>query len=137
MLTIILVQEFLEPIVIATEEKMSVVMTRDGTLESLEVKGSLYVSANDLTLGRCRLHLAYTNANGINFQCHPKVNKSMFEKESILGLKDASKPFPSSRVGVLRWNLKTQEESFLPLNITCWPEDEGNGKVRNPPFYFF
>lgn len=47
-----------------------------------------------------------------------------------MGVQDASKPFPSSRVAFLRWSLKTQDESFLPLNITCWPEEEGGGKVR-------
>jgi hypothetical protein len=58
------------------------------------------------------------------------VDKKLFENQSILALKDDSKPFPPARVAVLRWAVKSQEESFLPLNITCWPEEEGNGKVN-------
>lgn len=33
-------------------------------------------------------------------------------------------------MGVLRWGIKTTDESSLPLNITCWPEEEGDGKVN-------
>lgn len=122
------VQISTEPIVAAMEEKISVKLTRDGDIEQVEVKGTLYVSANNPDTALCRLALDYSTANGINFMCHPKVNKKLFESDSILGLKDAKKPFPESRVGVLRWSLKSQDEGLLPLNITCWPEEDGNGK---------
>ncbi|EQC41760.1 hypothetical protein SDRG_00623 [Saprolegnia diclina VS20] len=119
----------MEPVGIAIEEKISVSLNRDGAVEQLEVKGSLYVAGNDPEAAVCRLHLRHSNANGINFQTHPKVDKKLFEAQSILALKDDSKPFPPSRVAVLRWAIKTQDETFLPLNITCWPEEEGNGKM--------
>lgn len=58
------------------------------------------------------------------------MDKKLFDQESILGLKDGSKPFPSTRVAVLRWSLKSQDDALLPLNITCWPDREGNDKLN-------
>ncbi|OQS01160.1 coatomer subunit delta [Achlya hypogyna] len=102
----------MEPVGIAIEEKISVVLNRDGAVEQLEVKGSLFVAGNDPESAT-----------------HPKVDKKLFEAQSVLALKDDSKPFPPSRVAVLRWAIKTQDETFLPINITCWPEEEGSGKM--------
>ncbi|KAF0689781.1 Aste57867_18800 [Aphanomyces stellatus] len=118
-----------DPVGLAIEEKISVQLNRDGAVEQLEVKGSLFVAGNDPESAICRLHLRHSNANGVNFQTHPKVDKKLFEAQSILALKDDSKPFPPARVAVLRWAIKTQDETFLPLNITCWPEEEGHGKM--------
>uniref|UniRef100_M4BDM8 Coatomer subunit delta n=1 Tax=Hyaloperonospora arabidopsidis (strain Emoy2) TaxID=559515 RepID=M4BDM8_HYAAE len=119
-----------DPIGAVVEEKMTVMVTRDGALEQLEVKGSMYVSVNDPSAGCCRLKLRTGGVEGISFQTHPKVDKRLYDSELVLALRDSSKPFPTSRVAFLRWGLKTQDESMLPLNITCWPEDEGNGKMN-------
>ncbi|RHZ06453.1 hypothetical protein DYB31_003177 [Aphanomyces astaci] len=119
-----------DPVSLAIEEKVSVQLNRDGAVEQLEVKGSLFVAGHDPDSSACRLHLRHSSANGVNFQTHPKVDKKLFEAQSILALKDDTKPFPPSRVAVLRWAIKTQDEAFLPLNITCWPEEESNGKVE-------
>ncbi|ETV83953.1 hypothetical protein H257_03332 [Aphanomyces astaci] len=118
-----------DPVSLAIEEKVSVQLNRDGAVEQLEVKGSLFVAGHDPDSSACRLHLRHSSANGVNFQTHPKVDKKLFEAQSILALKDDTKPFPPSRVAVLRWAIKTQDEAFLPLNITCWPEEESNGKT--------
>lgn len=119
-----------DPIGAVVEEKITVVLTRDGALEQLEVKGSMYVSVNDPSAGCCRLKLRTGGVEGISFQTHPKVDKKLYDSDSVLALRDPTKPFPTSRVAFLRWSLKTQDESMLPLNITCWPEEEGNGKMN-------
>ncbi|TDH65551.1 hypothetical protein CCR75_005697 [Bremia lactucae] len=119
-----------DPIGAVVEEKMTVMLTRDGALQQLEVKGSLFVSVNDPSAGCCRLKLRTNGADGITFQTHPKVDKRLYDSESVLALRDPSKPFPTTRVAFLRWSLKTQDESMLPLNITCWPEEEGDGQIN-------
>ncbi|CCI47024.1 unnamed protein product [Albugo candida] len=119
-----------DPVGIVVEEKIAVQLTREGNMEQLEIKGSLFVTVNDPASGRCRLRLRALPSSEITVQTHPKVDKKLFDQDSILGLKDSSKSFPSSRVGVLRWSFKTQDESYLPLNITCWPEEESGGKIN-------
>lgn len=76
-----------DPIGAVVEEKITVLLNREGALEQLEVKGSLFVSINDANSGCCRLKLRTSNANGIAFQTHPKVDKRLFDQESVLGLK--------------------------------------------------
>lgn len=118
-----------EPIVVTCEEKISCVLTRDGTIDSCDVKGTLFVHANDPSQALVSVHLTMTHDNPyqLNYQCHPKVNKKLFESDRVVALKNATKPFPESRVGVLRWSLKTTDESSLPLSLTCWPEENGDG----------
>ena len=57
-----------DPIGVVVEEKISVVLNREGAVEQLEVKGNLYVSVNDPNSACCRLKLRSTGANGITFQ---------------------------------------------------------------------
>lgn len=76
-----------DPIGAVVEEKITVLLNREGALEQLEVKGNLFVSVNDVNSGCCRLKLRTSNANGIAFQTHPKVDKRLFDQESVLGLK--------------------------------------------------
>jgi len=57
-----------DPVGVAIEEKISVVLNRDGAVEQLEVKGNLYVCGNDPENAVCRLKLRHSTANGINFQ---------------------------------------------------------------------
>ena len=95
----------------------------------------------------------------VMWQTHPQVNKNVFNAESIVGLKNPDKPFPVSMyprhpslfnpfldqdVGVLKWRLQTQEEDQIPLNITCWPNENGDGgcdvsveyELQVPPVIF-
>ena len=43
--------------------------------------------------------------NNFSFNTHPKINKTLYDRNGLLQLKDISKGFPSSRpVGILKWN---------------------------------
>lgn len=57
-----------DPIGTVVEEKITVSLNRDGSIEQLEIKGNLYVSVNDPASGLCRLKLRSSGANGITFQ---------------------------------------------------------------------
>lgn len=57
-----------DPIGTVVEEKITVSLNRDGSVEQLEIKGNLYVNVNDPESGRCRLKLRSSGANGISFQ---------------------------------------------------------------------
>ncbi|CAM9239413.1 unnamed protein product [Discosporangium mesarthrocarpum] len=120
------------PVSLSLEEKLTCQLTREGTLESMEVKGTLSLTANTETASKCQVVLASTGSLGpFNFQTHPKVNKGIYESSKTLALKDQAKGFPVARgVGVLRWSLSTTDESHMPLTINCWPEEEGGGQMN-------
>ena len=52
-------------------------LTREGTLESMEVKGTLSLTANSDGANKCKVVLASTDPTGVfTFQTHPKVHGS-------------------------------------------------------------
>ncbi|CAM9655664.1 unnamed protein product [Pylaiella littoralis] len=120
------------PVSLSVEERLSCQLTREGTLESMEVKGTLSLTANSDGANKCKVVLASTDASGLfTFQTHPKVNKGMYDSAKTLASKDQAKGFPVARpVGVLRWSLNTTDESQMPLTINCWPEAEGGGQMN-------
>ena len=123
------VPESNDPVNITIEEKLTVVMNREGGVEAMEVKGTLGVTVNDENSGRCEIPIELGANKDFKFQTHPKVGKPKYAKEKIIALKDESKPFPNAtKVGVLRWNCKPSDG--VPITINCWPEDEGDGNMN-------
>ena len=50
-------------------------------------------------------------------QTHPNVDKNLFASESFIRMKNPAKPFPlNNDVGVLKWRLRTQDDSLMPLS---------------------
>lgn len=114
-------------ILITVNEKISAEITREGSIVSSEVKGDLQLRINDASLASSKILLKVTGdsrANGIQYKTHPNVDRNLFNLESIIGLKDRTKPFPSNdqSLGVLRWRGvgKDDDSSFVPLVITAW-----------------
>lgn len=110
------------------EETISVTAGRDGGLQSLELHGIIKLKVNDEKQARCVVHVINNDKKGIQMQCHPNIDKKLFSAQSLLGLKNPEKPFPISQdIGVLKWRFSTQDESYMPLSINCWPNETGNG----------
>lgn len=103
------------------DESISVVLTQDAALESMELKGELRVEILNPAFSHVFLALAKTNKK-FQFRTHPNINKMRFNKESSIALKDTSKAFPlRTPLGVLKWRYTSNDEADLPLNVTCWP----------------
>jgi hypothetical protein len=120
------------PIMLVVAEKVYARMTRDGVVESNEVKGSLTLTAATEEAGLCCVQMKTTrNADKFTFTTHPKVNKALYEKNGLLQLKDARKGFPSARpVGILKWSYSSASEDLIPIKINCWPEEESRGQMN-------
>lgn len=54
---------------------------------------------------------------GLSFKTHPNINKELFNKQQIIGLKDPNRPFPTGQndVGLMKWRIQGMDESSLPL----------------------
>lgn len=119
------------PLMLAVTEKVSAKISKDGLAELLEVKGNLMLTAATDDVSNCAIKLRPISNAAFNFNTHPKINKALYEKSSILQLKDAGKGFPSGRpVGVLKWNSNGTNEDLIPIRINCWPEEEARGQVN-------
>lgn len=111
---------------LVADEKLVVQMSRDGGLQSFEVKGDLQLLVTDAAHGKALVPLALGANPGYQFKTHPNINKPAFQTDSILGLRDPTRPFPlGSAVGVLKWRMVSTDESIVPLMINCWPTQTG------------
>ncbi|KAK9510370.1 hypothetical protein O3M35_005171 [Rhynocoris fuscipes] len=117
-----------ENIHLKQEEKLVVVVGKDGGIQNLELHGLVTLRISDEKFGKIRVHLENKDKRGIQLQTHPNVDKELFKMKSQIGLKNPSKPFPlGTDVGVLKWRYQTQDDSALPLTINCWPSENGQG----------
>tara|TARA_B110000090_G_C13370215_1_gene441721 strand:- start:693 stop:1856 length:1164 start_codon:yes stop_codon:yes gene_type:complete len=124
-------QQVQHPIMLALAERVSAKMTRDGNVESMDIKGSLTLTAADDEAALCSVQLTVSGSDFFTFVTHPKVNKGIYDASQLLQLKDTNKGFPSARpVGILRWNYSSSSEDLIPIKINCWPEEEARGQMN-------
>jgi len=111
---------------LVADEKLAIQMSRDGGLQSFEVKGDLQLLISDAAHGKALVPLALGGNPGFQFKTNPNINKPAFQSQSILGLRDPSRSFPvGSAVGVLKWRMVSTDEAIVPLVINCWPTQMG------------
>ena len=109
------------------EEELTVKLSRDGLIETADVKGTLSVRANAPEASRVLIRLSDFAAPGFQLQLHPPIARS-FLSDHVLTLKQADRGFPvDSSVSVLRWRQPNGGDALVPLSVTCWPEvlDDG------------
>jgi hypothetical protein len=67
-----------------------------------------------------RVAIATGDNQGYQFKTHPNIDKTMYTRNNILGLKDPSRPFPTegAPVGILKWRMQVigMTRTFL-LNL--------------------
>jgi hypothetical protein len=120
----------IDPVTLTVEEKLNVTLKRDGGVNSFDVQGTLSLQILNQEDGLIQVQVETGGNQGVSFKTHPNINKDLFAKENILGLKDRNRPFPTGQagdgVGLLRWRMQTVDESVVPLTINCWPTVSGN-----------
>lgn len=122
-----------EPVFITVEEKISVVLNKDGGVEGMEVAGSMSLLVNGEGDSQCvKVLLDGTPSSAYQFKTHPNIDKTLYSSENILGLKDPTRPFPTGApLGVLKWRYQSMDESDIPLTINCWPSVSGGQSYVN------
>lgn len=111
---------------ITVAETIAAKVSREGSLESFEVKGDLQLRITDPTLTQVKLNLAFGDIRGAQLNSHPKVDKAVFKNQRVIQLSDPSKGFPANNsIGVMRWRLaaKPGEISDPPITFTVWANE--------------
>lgn len=115
---------------------MSLSASRDGSLESIEVKGDLELRITDPTLSKLAVQISPASSSSVipssalQFKTHPHVDKAGWSDARQIRLRDSNKPFPvRQNLGVLRWRATTKDETCVPLSVQCWPSpaEDGSG----------
>ncbi|KAG6406381.1 hypothetical protein SASPL_133981 [Salvia splendens] len=124
-----------DPVTLSIEEKLNVTLKRDGGIENFDLQGMLSLQILNQEDGFIQVQIETGDNPGVIFKTHPNINKDLYNGESILGLKDPNRPFPSGQgnegVSLLRWRMQSVDESLVPLSISCWPSVSGNDTYVN------
>ncbi|KAI9513100.1 hypothetical protein F5148DRAFT_1158721 [Russula earlei] len=120
-----------ESVHIIIKETISLSLSREGGLESLELKGDMNLHVSDPSFSRIKLSLLPPpSAFGpeLQFKQHPHIGKFSANKERSIALKDPSRVFPVNQsLAVLKWRYAGKDESYVPLSINCWPTPSNDG----------
>ncbi|KAG6514029.1 hypothetical protein ZIOFF_024368 [Zingiber officinale] len=109
-----------DPVTLSIEERLNVVIRRDGGLNNFDVQGTLFLQILNQEDGFVQLQIENQDVPGLNFKTHPNINKELFNSKHIVGLKDPNRPFPTGQndVGLMKWRIQGMDEASLPL--TGW-----------------
>ena len=112
-----------EAIHVTFVESISAKLSREGSLQSLSVKGDLQIRISDPALAKVKLEVVANATYNAQFRTHPKVDKAKFTKSKVLQMGDSSKGFPVNQaLGVLRWNATASADAtdVAPIMFTVW-----------------
>ncbi|TVY83618.1 Coatomer subunit delta [Lachnellula suecica] len=104
-------------------ETINAKLSREGSLNSLEIKGDLQLKISDPSLTKVKLDLVANASHGVQFRTHPNVDKALFNSSKAVQMTNATKGFPvNNSVGVLRWRAtpKVDDASAVPITFTVW-----------------
>ncbi|KAM0713814.1 hypothetical protein Q7P37_010776 [Cladosporium fusiforme] len=107
-------------------EAISARLSREGAVESFEIKGDLQLRISDPSLTQVKLNLAMGDTKGAQLNAHPKVDKAAFKNNSIVQLTDTSKGFPANNsIQVVRWRLAAKPDDVQdpPIRFTVWTSE--------------
>jgi len=105
------------------KETLQVEMNRDGGLNSLDVKGEMFLHIAENANGFIKVRLANDLKDGFVSKTHPNIDKKQFTDEHCLALKKSDKPFPTGNpLKILTWRSQGNfDETILPFTVNCWP----------------
>ncbi|KAF3992149.1 hypothetical protein FT663_01284 [Candidozyma haemuli var. vulneris] len=112
-----------EGILITVSEKITADISREGSVVTSEVKGDLQLRINDPSLAKAKILLKTGSGQTFQYKTHPNVDRALFNSQSVIGLKDKAKSFPSNdqSLGVLRWRASDNSgDNLVPLLVTAW-----------------
>jgi len=110
-------------------EVVNITLEGDGGLNAFEVKGDFNLTINEPDYSRVFIRLIQGDNKRFNFKLHPNINKSRFDKERVIALMP-NKAFPTGTpLGILKWRYVTDDESAVPLAVTCWPTPDRDGST--------
>lgn len=118
-----------EAIQVTIAETISAKMSREGALNSIEIKGDLQLRISDPSLTKVKLDLVANASHGAQFRTHPNVDRPLFTSSKAIQMSNVAKGFPiNNSVGVLRWRAapKTEDASAAPITFTVWVNKGSN-----------
>lgn len=128
-----------DPITLTIEERLNVIIRRDGGVSNFDVQGTLSVQILNQEDGLVQFQIENQDVPGLSFKTHPNINKELFNNNHVIGLKDPNRPFPTGQndVNLMKWRIQGMDEASLPLTVNCWPTVSGTETFVNIEYEAF
>lgn len=111
-----------QPVQITVEERLNVEISRDGAVRTSELTGAVLVLIKDEALVKVKFSVECADAENVQIQSHPNVDKELFRSQGLISLRQKAFPLNSS-VGVLKYRRTSPkgDGGWPPLVLNCWP----------------
>lgn len=117
---------------VTINETISAKLSREGTVESLQIVGDLQLRVSDPSLTKLKLNLSTTTTHGAQFKTHPNIDKNAFNGSKAIQMANSNRGFPVNNAApVLRWRATpaTDDSGALPISFTVWLNRGNDGNV--------
>lgn len=106
---------------ILIEEKFNCSMTKEGTLNSLEIVGDVMLVFRDKSKCKCRIQLEHEKNKQILVKPHPSLNRNAWNDQNIIELKDINESFAvNEQIPTIKYKLSSKEINIVPFVFTYW-----------------
>lgn len=106
---------------ISVEEKFNCSMTKEGSLNSLEIIGDVFLFFRDKSKCKAKILIEHEKNKQILAKPHPSLNRSSWNDHSIIELKDNNESFPHNEsIPTIKYKLTSKEINVVPFIFTYW-----------------
>jgi len=118
----------LDPVRVEIEERITGELSLDGGLQGeATCTGHLQVTVLDPSKADLVSFKLNQQDQSFKYQVHPSLNKASYSNNA-LEVRDSTKAFRAYQAApLLKWQLKSSDEAFLPVHISCCPSSTAEG----------
>jgi len=115
---------------VVIEEKLAVVLDKEGGVKKLEVLGGIRVVVLDPDESKIIINTSGApNNSAIKFKLHPTFDTKQFDQTGVLANKDRTKAYPVGTENasvVCKWRLQSTDEADVPIHVNFWDQVNQN-----------
>ncbi|KAI4838467.1 coatomer subunit delta [Plasmodium brasilianum] len=110
-------------------ENIICTLSSEGTLCDLDIQGIFNLQINNHKYSKVIVELE--NEYLDKAKIHPILDKNKYNS-NVLELKDKGKNFRTNTIyPLLKWKINYLNDSYIPLNISCWPCEDSESTLLN------
>merc|ERR1711879_325180 len=118
----------LDPVKVEIEERVTADLALEGGMEGeASCTGQFQVTVLDVSKADLVSFKLNQQDTTFKYKVHPNLNKASYSNNS-LEVRDSSKAFRANQPApLLKWQMKSADEEFIPVQISCWPTASSDG----------
>jgi len=127
------VNPLLDPVKVEIEEKITAELQAEGGLDGEVVcQGQFAVTVLDPAKADQVAFKLAKQSQDFKYRVHPNLNKQSHAQNVLEARADTSGKTlaiyqKDKTLPLVKWNLKSSDEAFLPIALTCWPTSTSDG----------